>query len=135
MDITLTTNELQIMEVLWSADKPLLRSEIIELSPNRTWSKSSIHILLNKMLEKGAIKVEGFARTNKNYGRTYAPVITRDEYVLSAFKQINKISYNESKTRSVTAVFSALIQDSDVDDELLNQLEQMIEERRGQKGK
>lgn len=130
--ISLTKNELEIMEVMWEIKKPLSRAEIIELTPNRTWSTSSIHILLNKLLEKGAIKVDGFVRTNKNYGRTYSPLITQDEYIRSSIKQVTGSSFYKSKPSAVASIFSALIQDSDIDEALLCELEQMIEERKKQ---
>lgn len=125
----LTNSELEIMETMWKMNRPLSRSEIIELTPNRTWKKSSIHILINKMLEKEVIKVDGFVRTNKNYGRTYAPLITKDDYIVSTFDKI-KTSYFDSKSSAVTSIFAALIQDKDINDELLDELQQMIERRK-----
>lgn len=125
----LTNSELEIMETMWKMNRPLSRSEIIELTPNRTWKKSSIHILINKMLEKEVIKVDGFVRTNKNYGRTYAPLITKDDYIVSTFDKI-KTSYSDSKSSAVTSIFAALIQDEDINDELLDELQQMIERRK-----
>lgn len=128
----LTNSELEIMETMWKMNRPLSRSEIIELTPNRTWKKSSIHILINKMLEKEVIKVDGFVRTNKNYGRTYAPLITKDDYIVSTFDKI-KTSYFDSKSSAVTSIFAALIQDEDINDELLDELQQMIERRKQKK--
>ena len=46
---SLTKNEKEIMEIFWKEDKAMYRSEIIELSVNRSWKKSSIHILLNSL--------------------------------------------------------------------------------------
>ena len=77
--LSLTNNELEIMELMWKMKRPLSRTEIIDLSPDRSWSASSIHILLNKLLEKEAIEVSGFVKTNKNYGRTYSPLITQND--------------------------------------------------------
>ena len=128
----LTNSELEIMETMWKMNRPLSRSEIIELTPNRTWKKSSIHILINKMLEEEVIKVDGFVRTNKNYGRTYAPLITKDDYIVSTFDKI-KTSYFDSKSSAVTSIFAALIQDKDINDELLDELQQMIERRKQKK--
>ena len=47
--LTLTNNELEIMELLWTQGRPLSRTEIIELTPERSWSSKSIHIILNKL--------------------------------------------------------------------------------------
>jgi len=61
--IALTKNEQEIMDLLWKENKPLSRSDIINLSTERSWKASSIHILLNQLLEKGAICVNGFVKT------------------------------------------------------------------------
>ena len=63
--LSLTNNELEIMELMWKMKRPLSRTEIIDLSPDRSWSASSIHILLNKLLEKEAIEVSGFVKQIK----------------------------------------------------------------------
>lgn len=124
----LTSNELEIMNVLWNMVRPLTRSEIIELSPDRTWKASSIHILLNSLLDKKAIEVTGFTRTGKNYGRMFAPLILQDDYLLKQLKQ----NYGNTfpKSSAVTKIFSVLLNDKDIDDEAIGELEQMIAERK-----
>ena len=69
----LTKSETEIMDLLWREDRPLSRSEIIDLTPERSWKPASIHILLNSMLDKGAIAVAGFVQSTKNYARTFSP--------------------------------------------------------------
>lgn len=69
------------MDIIRTQVKALSRSEIIELSEKRYWKKISIHILLNSLLKKGAIKVEGLVKTGKNFGRTYSSAITQVEYL------------------------------------------------------
>ena len=127
-NISLTPNELEIMEVMWEAGHPISRTEIIDMSPDRSWKTSSIHILLNKMLEKQVIKVDGFVRTGKNYGRTYSPDITKSEYLLLPIKQ--NIFYKQSRDEAIIAVFAALLEDEAVDEELIEEVRKMIQERR-----
>lgn len=43
----------------------------MEASPDRNWKASSVHLLLNSLLNKGVIEVKGFKRTAKNYARTF----------------------------------------------------------------
>lgn len=69
----LTKSELEIMEVLWAADEPLCRADIIARSQDKTWKDSSVHILLNSMLKKEAIQEAGFVRRGKGYGRVFTP--------------------------------------------------------------
>ena len=76
----LTKSELEIMNVLWDAGRPLTRGEILELSVDKKWKDNSIHILLNRLLSKGAIAEGGFTRSGKSYGRLYEPQISGEEY-------------------------------------------------------
>lgn len=125
---TLTKNELEIMNLLWETGRALSRSEIIDLSPNRSWKQSSIHILLNKMLEKEVIKVDGFVRTGKTYGRVYSPTITQNDYTVMQI--IDNANYQKSKSSATLAIFKALLSDSDVDASLINELQNMIDRRK-----
>ena len=79
----LTKNEIEIMDVLWDAGKPLSRGELMARAVDKSWKSSSIHILLNSMLQKGAIFEAGFAKCGKTCGRTYAPTVTVEEYYVS----------------------------------------------------
>ena len=79
----LTKNELEIMDVLWREDRPLARGEILSLSEDKTWMDSSVHILLNSMLRKGAIREAGFVKCGKTCGRVYAAALSCEEYYVS----------------------------------------------------
>ena len=76
----LTKSELEIMNVIWSAGRPLTRGEILDLSVDKNWKDNSIHILLNRLLAKGAVAEGGFARSGKSYGRLYEAAITGEAY-------------------------------------------------------
>ena len=117
----LTKSENEIMELLWREGRPLSRSEIIDLTPDRTWKPASIHILLNSMLEKGAIQVAGFVQSTKNYARTFTPTLTADEYAVLQFKQ------------SVLCLVSALVEDIQ-DQDTLAKLGDILEKRKLQLG-
>ena len=76
----LTKSEMQIMDVLWASDTPLSRSDLLERSEEKTWKDSSVHILLNGLLVKGAIREAGFVKRSKTFGRTFEPTLSREEY-------------------------------------------------------
>lgn len=76
----LSPNEFNILQLFWKENRPLSRPEIIELTPNRDWNPNSIHLMLNNMIEKGVIRVEGMTRCGKGYGRTYTATMTNLEY-------------------------------------------------------
>ena len=54
--MVLTRSELEIMDVLWAANTPLSRSDLLERSQEKSWKDSSVHILLNGLLQKDAIR-------------------------------------------------------------------------------
>lgn len=97
--MNLTKNELEIMDVMWEAREPLSRGQLMEKSVDKSWKSSSVHILLNSMLKKGAIYEAGFARCGKTCGRTYAPNISVEEYYVSTL--------NATKTRPDPVKFFA----------------------------
>ena len=115
----LTKSENEIMELMWTEGRPLSRSEIIELTPERTWKPASIHILLNSMLEKKAIEVAGFVQSTKNYARTFVPTITADEYSIMQVK--NSSAFNQ---KSIPCLMSALIEDME-DESILEKKEKL----------
>lgn len=131
VSFSLTKNEQEVMELMWTQRRALSRSEIIELSTERSWKKSSIHILLNSLLEKGAIKVDGFVKTGKNYGRTYSATVTQEEYQIMQFKQGS--NYIKSKSSAIASLVSTLVEDEDIDNETLDRLEAILQERRSGK--
>ena len=122
----LTKSESEIMELLWREKRPLSRSEIIELTPERTWKPASIHILLNSMLEKGAIEVAGFIQSTKNYARTFTPTLAPDEYIVLQLK--HSAVFNQ---QSILRLVSDLVEDVN-DAQLLGQLSDILEHRKDQ---
>ncbi len=113
------------MTLLWHVEKPLTASEIIEKSTDKSWKDSYIHLLINSLLEKGMIRAEGFAKTTKNYARTFAAVISEEEY---AVRQIT--GKKVVGTSSVVSIVSALIDQAEEPEVLMNALEEMFEQKR-----
>ena len=81
----LTKNEIEIMDVLWKEQRALSRGEILSLSEEKSWMDSSVHILLNSMLKKGANREAGFVKCGKTCGRVYEAALSCEEYYVSTF--------------------------------------------------
>jgi len=120
----LTKSENEIMELMWKEDRPLSCSEIIQLTPERSWKPSSIHILLNSMLDKNAIKVAGFIQSTKNYARTFSPCVSANTYAVMQIKSSPAFSQN-----SVPSLVSSLAADV-TDPCILDQLQDIIKTRK-----
>lgn len=119
----LTKNETEIMEVLWQAGKPITSADIVTRSVEKSWKSSSIHILINSLLKKEAIREAGFVRTGKGYGRTFEPTEQGEQYYADFLASI------ANKT-SVATLFSALFKGKDLADDTINELEQLIQKKK-----
>lgn len=117
---TLSENEYQIMELLWRADKPLSKREIIDLMPDKSWKASSIYILINSLLSKKMIKIAGFVQSQTNYGRVFVPAVSKEAYI------INMLDENRKKANiSVPNLVSGLINNEE-NIAVIKELEDMI---------
>ncbi len=81
---TLSKKELELLELLWDAEEPLSRQEILDRAAVRqsTWKPNSIHIIINSLIEKGAAQVSGFYLNNRKLGRNFEPAISKKEYAV-----------------------------------------------------
>ena len=121
----LTKSEMEIMDVLWGSEKPLSRADLLAQSAEKTWKDSSVHILLNGLLQKGAIREAGFVRRSKTYGRTFVPALTREEYYAA-----NVFCHRYQP--DMAGLVTALVNRPEVDEAILDQLQSVIENRRNQ---
>lgn len=119
----LTKKETEVMEVLWEAGVPLTSMEIVKQSGEKSWKDSSIHILINSLLKKGAIREAGFVRTGKGYGRTFEPTEPGEQHYADVLASI------ANKT-SARALFSALFKSQDITKESILELEALIEKKK-----
>lgn len=124
---TLTENELEILEALWTENRPLSRPELLSHLSLTESNRQTVHRFLNDMLEKGVIKVEGSVRCGKRPGRTYAPTISREDYVIS---QVDKLMPAASFKKPRLAVACTLLNSSNIDEEFIAELENMIQKKR-----
>ena len=122
----LTKSEMEIMDVLWASDKPLSRSDLLERSEEKSWKDSSVHILLNGLLQKGAIQEAGFVKRSKTYGRTFAPTLTREEYFATTI-------FSHAHKPQIVGLFAALLEREDITQEQLEQIEELLQQRMARK--
>ena len=121
----LTKSEMEIMDVLWEDGGALSRADFLARQKEKTWKDSSIHILLNGLLYKGAIKEAGVVKCNKTYGRTFLPTLSREEYFAITI-------FSHRYQPELTGLFQALLQRPEATNELLDQLDALIQEKRKQ---
>lgn len=120
--MVLTKSELEIMDVLWDSTCPLSRSDLLERSEEKNWKDSSVHILLNGLLQKNAIEKVGYVKRSKTYGRTFQATLTREEYFANTI-----FSYRHKP--ELVGLISALLERPEMTPEILKQIAALVSER------
>lgn len=118
----LTKSEMEIMDVLWEAGKPLSRSDLLERSEEKTWKDSSVHILLNGLLQKNAIQEAGLVKRSKTYGRVFVPTLTREEYFASTI-------FCHRHKPEVVGLFEALLRREDITPQDLEAIHNLVQKK------
>ena len=118
----LTRSEMEIMDVLWESEVPMSRSDLLEHSEEKTWKDSSVHILLNGLLQKGAIREAGLVKRSKTYGRVFAPTLTREEYFANTI-------FSHRHKPNMVGLFSALLCREEINEDVLTQISALIQNK------
>lgn len=119
----LTRSEMEIMDVLWESGEPLSRADLLARSEEKTWKDSSVHILLNGLLHKGAIREAGLVKRSKTYGRTFAPTLTREEYFATTI-------FSHRHKPEIVGLFAALLKREDITAQQLDAIAALVNERK-----
>ncbi len=119
----LTKSEMEIMDVLWEDGGALSRSDFLDRPEQKSWKDSSVHILLNGLLSKGAIREAGFVKRSKTYGRTFLPTMTREEYFAATI-------FSHRYKPDIVGLIAALLRRDDITAEQLEQIEKLVAERK-----
>ena len=122
----LTKSEKQIMDLLWSVDKPLSCAEIVELSGDKTWKDSYVHSLIKSLLEKDVVKIDSFELISRSYARKFAPKVTKEEYYGREY-------FEEYPENSMPALFAAFAKNK-ADKNSMEEIEEMIRNWKKERG-
>ena len=121
-EMELTRSEMEIMDVLWDAGQPLSRSDLLDRAEEKTWKDSSVHILLNGLLAKEAIREAGLIKRSKTFGRIFAPTMTREEYFAQTI-------FGHRHQPELIGLFTALLEQRDPSREQLETMKALIDAR------
>ena len=98
----LTKSEKQIMDLLWSVDRPLSCAEIVELSGEKTWKDSYVHSLIKSLMKKDVVQIEGFELISRSYARKFAAKLQKNEFYLREYLE-------ESPQNSMSLLMNAYL--------------------------
>ena len=121
-EMELTRSEMEIMDVLWDAGQPLSRADLLDRAEEKTWKDSSVHILLNGLLAKEAIREAGLIKRSKTFGRIFVPTMTREEYFAQTI-------FGHRHQPELIGLFTALLEQRDPSREQLETMKALIDAR------
>ena len=120
MEMRLSDAEHVVMDVLWSADRPLTASDIAERVPaDRAWSFATVKTLLSRLLAKKAVAP---AKDGRRF--LYSPAIEREPYVAAESRRFM------TRLFKLSPLFARLAEDEALDDDDLAEIEAMLKELR-----
>ena len=124
----ISSNEYRIMQLLWNEGRPLSRAEILKGTEGRNWNPASIHLILNSMISKGAIRITD---EEKKYGRTYETCYSQDEYVMESLKGVMP---DKTEKDLLTAALDAFVnKDGKTSKKALEDIQKYIDEKNAMK--
>lgn len=109
--ITVSDAELEILEVLWSADRALNASEIrSQLNESKNWERTTVLTLIQRLVKKGVIAQE------KREVYYYQPCIRREEYVREETRNfVDKFFQGSSRNLAAALVDSKALTKEDIE--------------------
>lgn len=122
----LTSREVDIMNILWASEKPLIASEIADSRPDLT--VNTVQAVLRKLLKYQLIEVADIVYSGTVLSRSYRPTITSEEFALH---EVTSDYLAFQKTLSKPLLVSALL-DTEKDPvktrETIDELQKMLDE-------
>ncbi|MDE7204588.1 MAG: BlaI/MecI/CopY family transcriptional regulator [Lachnospiraceae bacterium] len=115
--ITVSDSELEILEVLWTAETALNANEIRSALNNyKSWERTTVLTLIQRLVKKGAVAQEKRAQSNRGI-YYYTPCIAREEYVRAETKNfVEKFFKGRSKNLAAALVDSEALTKKDIEE-------------------
>ena len=122
----LTSREVDIMNILWASEKPLIASEIADSRLDLT--VNTVQAVLRKLLKYQLIEVADIVYSGTVLSRSYRPTITSEEFALH---EVTSDYLAFQKTLSKPLLVSALL-DTEKDPvktrETIDELQKILDE-------
>ena len=117
--ISLSDGEWKLMNLLWD-EEPLTIGQMVDsLKSDTGWTKATVNIMLNRLAEKGAVRIEAGERRKLFY-----PVLGREQAVKEeAMNTLEKI-----RTGGIGLLISTMAKSSELTDEDIDELYRILKE-------
>ena len=90
----LTGKEMEVMTTLWSNGGLMTTTEIIRITPDRTWHPGSIFSIMRSLVNKGAVVLDSHKPTGGKHARVYKAIITIEDYAVRSIAAMSETGLN-----------------------------------------
>lgn len=118
---------MDILNILWSAQKPLVASEITK--SNDSLTINTVQAVLRNLLKKELIKVDKIVYSGTVLSRCYIPVISQDDFELQ--QVVNQIK-SVNKKITIPNIVATLLEEENNEETALKELEEWLNKRKKQ---
>lgn len=110
--ITVSDAEWTVLEVLWSAGKPMNATDIRNgLGESRKWERTTVLTLIQRLLKKGVLRQE------KREVYYYEPCVKREEYIKDETKDfVDKFFRGSSRNLAAALVNSEALSKKELEE-------------------
>ena len=125
---TLSKSEYEVLSLLWSENRGLTAVEINELAQDKSWKPTSIHLIINSMMDKGAVVVDGMVRSGRVYSRIFKATMSPEEYSLMQVRQ--NTSFAPDQDAAISGLVASLIGSSEISEKTIEKIEELIKKKK-----
>lgn len=117
--ISLSDGEWKLMNLLWDENPQTIGRMVDALRHDTGWTKATVNIMLNRLAEKGAVRIETGGRSKLFY-----PVLDREQ----AVRQEAKSTLEKIRTGGIGLLISTIAGESDLTKEDVEELYRILKE-------
>lgn len=119
--LSLSDGEWKLMNLLWDESPLTIGAMVDALREDTAWTKATINIMLNRLSDKGAVRIDATGPRKQFY-----PLLTRDD----AVRQEARNTLSKIKTDGLGLLVSTMARESDLNDAEIDELYRVLKEGR-----
>ena len=119
--LSLSDGEWKLMNLLWEKSPLTIGDMVTALKEDTAWTKATVNIMLNRLSEKGAVRIDASGPRKR-----YTPLLARED----ALRQEAKNTLSRIKTGRLGLLISTMARESELSDEEIDELYRLLKEGR-----
>ena len=117
--ISLSDGEWKLMNLLWDKEPLTILDMTTALKRETGWTKATVNMMINRLSDKGAVRIDSSERTKRVY-----PVLGRED----AVRQEAKSTLERIKPGSLSLLLSAMAEDCSLSEAEIDELTRILKE-------